>query len=88
MIFMDVMGKGVIDKNDDTAITMMTKITDGRLPEKTGEIVAERWVLLNLGIEPVINQEVNVINEETGKEKKFKLVGILSDSYGNKKYVC
>ena len=33
------------------------------------------WVLLNLGIEPVINQEVNVINEETGKEKKFKLVG-------------
>ena len=58
-------------KNDDTAITMMTKITDGRLPEKTGEIVAERWVLLNLGIEPVINQEVNVINEETGKEKKL-----------------
>ena len=54
--------------------------------KKTGEIVAERWVLLNLGIEPVINQEVNVINEETGKEKKFKLVGILSDSYGNKKY--
>ena len=76
----------LLTKNDDTAITMMTKITDGRLPEKTGEIVAERWVLLNLGIEPVINQEVNVINEETGKEKKFKLVGILSDSYGNKKY--
>ena len=33
----------LLTKNDDTAITMMTKITDGRLPEKTGEIVAERW---------------------------------------------
>lgn len=78
--------KVYLTKNDDAAITMMTKITDGRLPQKSGEIVAERWVLLNLGIEPVIDQEVSVINEETGEEKAFKLVGILSDSYGNKKY--
>ncbi|RKJ61260.1 ABC transporter permease [Roseburia sp. 1XD42-69] len=78
--------KVYLTKNDDAAITMMTKITDGRLPQKSGEIVAERWVLLNLGIEPVIDQEVSVINEETGEEKEFKLVGILSDSYGNKKY--
>ena len=75
-------------KNDDTAITMMTKITDGRLPEKTGEIVAERWVLLNLGIEPVINQEVNVINEETGKEKKFKLVEFYRIHMETKNMVC
>jgi len=73
-------------KNDDAAITMMTKIVDGRLPQKPGEIVAERWVLLNLGIEPAIGQEVPVTHEETGEEKTFHLAGILSDSYGNKKY--
>lgn len=73
-------------KNDSPAITMMTKIVDGRLPQKAGEIVAERWVLLNLGIEPVINQEIAITDGETGEEKKLDLVGILSDSYGNKKY--
>ncbi len=75
-----------LTKNDDAAITMMTKLEDGRLPQKAGEIVAERWVLLNLGVEPVIHQEVIITDEDTGKEKKLELVGILSDSYGNKKY--
>lgn len=78
--------KVFLTKNDDAAITMMTKLLNGRLPQRAGEIVAERWVLLNLGIEPVINQDVIITDEETGKEKKFDLVGILSDSYGNKKY--
>ena len=36
--------KVYLTKNDDAAITMMTKITDGRLPQKSGEIVAERGV--------------------------------------------
>ena len=75
-----------LTKNDDAAITMMTKLEDGRLPQKAGEIAAERWVLLNLGVEPVIHQEVIITDEDTGKEKKLELVGILSDSYGNKKY--
>ncbi len=78
--------KVFLTKNDDAAITLMTKIMYGRLPQKAGEIVAERWVLLNLGIEPVIDQEVVLNKEETGEETKFNLVGILSDSYGNKKY--
>ncbi len=78
--------KVYLTKNDDAAITMVTKLTEGRLPQKAGEIAAERWVLLNLGIEPVIDQEVIITDEETEKEKKFHLTGILSDSYGNKKY--
>ncbi len=78
--------KVYLTKNDDAAITMVTRLTEGRLPQKAGEIAAERWVLLNLGIEPVIDQEVIITDEETEKEKKLRLTGILSDSYGNKKY--
>lgn len=75
-----------LEKNDEAAITMMTKLVDGRLPQREGEIASEGWVLLNLGIEPVIGQNVTITDGETGEEKTFHLVGILSDSYGNKKY--
>ena len=75
-----------LTRNDDAAITMMAKLTEGRLPQQSGEIAAERWVLLNLGIEPVINQKIFITDEETGEEKRFVLTGILSDIYGNKKY--
>ena len=75
-----------LTRNDNAAITMMAKLTEGRLPQQSGEIAAERWVLLNLGIEPVINQEIHITDEETGEEKSFVLTGILSDIYGNKKY--
>ncbi len=78
--------KVFMNKNDDVAITMMTKLVDGRLPEKEGEIVAERWVLLNLGIEPVVGQEVHLTDDDSGEDKKFYLTGILSDAYGAKKY--
>lgn len=73
-------------KNDDAAITMMAIVVEGRLPEKEGEIVAEKWTLLNLSIEPVVNQTIKITDSDTGEEKKFKLVGILSDIYGNKKH--
>lgn len=78
--------KVFVTRNDKTAVTMMSRLMDGRLPEKEGEIAAEKWVLLNLGIEPAIRQEVTVTDEETGEEVTWKLVGILSDTYGNKKY--
>ena len=77
--------KVFLTKNDDAAITMMAKIMEGRLPRNEQEIVAEKWVLLNLGIEPVVGQEV-IVTDEAGEEKKFELTGILSDVYGNKKY--
>ena len=48
--------------------------------------MAEKWILLNLGIEPVVNQSFTVQNDRTGKTKTFKLVGILSDMTANKKY--
>lgn len=73
-------------KNDDAAITMMAIVAEGRLPAMEGEIVAEKWTLLNLSIEPVVNQTIKITDSDTGEEKKFKLVGILSDIYGNKKH--
>lgn len=75
-----------LSKSDSQVMTMMAQITEGRLPESADEVVAEKWTLLNLGIEPVINQVIDVTDSETGLSKEFKLVGILSDVYGNKKY--
>lgn len=75
-----------LTKGDDTAMTMMAAVLEGRLPDQKGEVAAERWVLLNLGITPVLNQEFVVENPDTGEETKLKLVGILSDIFGNKKY--
>lgn len=73
-------------KADQSSITMMAKIIKGRLPKKEGEVAAEKWILLNLGIEPVVNQNFTVKNDRTGKTEEFKLVGILSDMTSNKKY--
>lgn len=73
-------------KNDPAAITMMAKLTEGRLPEKDGEIAAEKWVLLNLGIEPTPDQMIEITKFKTGETAVFHLVGILSDIYANKKY--
>ncbi len=75
-----------ITKGDDTIITMMATVIDGRLPEKANEVAAEKWVLLNLGIEPVIGQRFTLEDYETGETKEFQLSGVLSDMFGNKKH--
>lgn len=76
----------LLAKNDSEAITMMAKIMEGRLPEAKGEIVAEKWALLNLGIEPIVNQVIEIVDSDTGKPEKVCVTGILSDIYANKKY--
>lgn len=78
--------KVFLTKGDHESITMMAKVVKGRLPEQEGEVAAEKWVLLNLGIVPKINQSISIENPETGEEKQVELVGILSDMFGNKKY--
>lgn len=71
--------------SDETVTTMTAKVIEGTLPQKQGEIAAEKWTLLNLGIEPVVGQEIVLLDYNTGEEKNFTLVGILSDMYRNKK---
>ena len=72
-------------KADKSVMTMTAKIMEGTYPQKTGEAAAEKWVLLNLGIEPVIGTTFTLTNYKTGTEEKFLLTGILSDIYRNKK---
>ena len=73
-------------RSDEKSPTMMAKLVEGRLPENKGEIIAEKWTLMNLGIEPSAGQKVRLKNWDTGEEEYFYLTGILSDIYGNKKY--
>lgn len=70
---------------DETGLTMTARFEEGRPPEAPDEVAAERWTLLNLGVEPVLNQEFT-IRDETGQEKTVKLTGILSDMMRNKMY--
>lgn len=74
-----------LDKYDENAATMTSKLIEGNLPGKPGEIAAEKWMLLNLGIGPVIGQKIVLTNYETELTEEFYLVGILSDIYQNKK---
>lgn len=73
-------------KGDDTYITMISTVIEGRLPQKQGEIAAEKWVLLNLGIEPEVGKTVFIKNSDTGERTELKVTAILSDMFGNKKY--
>ena len=71
----------VIGANNDY-ITSNAKIVKGRLPKEKNEMVAEEWVLRNLGIELKENKEI-ILKVEDGqggsKKEKFQLVGIISD---------
>ena len=73
-------------RNDGEAATMMATVLEGRLPEGEGEVAAEKWTLLNLGVEPAVNQRISLTDPDTGQEEEFLLTGILSDIYANKKY--
>lgn len=75
-----------LSKGDDAFITMTATVIEGKLPEGEDEIAAEKWSLLNLGIEPSVNQTFTVYNGDTEETKEFRLVGILSDMPINKKY--
>ena len=39
-----------LSKSDSQVMTMMAQITEGRLPERADEVVAEKWTLLNLSL--------------------------------------
>ena len=56
-------------------------LLEGRFPENKYEVVAEKWMLLNLGIEPILGEEFTISPEPESSEERnitVKLVGILS----------
>ena len=71
-------------RTDNLGITLTGRLEKGRMPENKTEVVLEKWVLLNLGKEPDINQKIILENEDTGKKQEFTVVGILSDVLRNK----
>lgn len=71
----------MLNCNDDYIISN-SKLEKGRLPKEKNEIVAEEWVLKNLGIQPTLNQNINFNVEDINKnvkDEEFKLVGIIKD---------
>ncbi|WP_195336136.1 ABC transporter permease [Paraclostridium bifermentans] len=71
----------MLNCNEDYIISN-SKLEKGRLPKEKNEIVAEEWVLKNLGIQPTLNQNIKLNVEDTNKnvkDEEFKLVGIIKD---------
>lgn len=66
-------------RGDNLGITLTSKLEKGRMPENENEIVAEKWVLLNLGMNPSIDQIISLEDEDTGAIQDYKVVGIISD---------
>lgn len=75
-----------ITRGDNEYFTLTSHLETGRLPEALDEFVAERWTLLNIGIEPICGQTVAIQNNEKGCTETYHLVGILSDNAANKTY--
>ncbi|MGY3750118.1 ABC transporter permease [Vagococcus acidifermentans] len=74
----------------DEAILSVSALLDGRMPRKSDEIVAEKWALLNLGINPVVGQLFTLPvadAAETGNKspRTYRLVGIINDLALNKR---
>ncbi|GAA0865106.1 ABC transporter permease [Paraclostridium tenue] len=71
----------MINCNEDYIISN-SKLEKGRFAKSKNEIVAEEWVLKNLGLEPKINQIIKLNIEDINKnvkDEEFKLVGIIKD---------
>ena len=69
---------------DETAERLMNRtLTEGRLPEKAGEIAAERSALIRLGMEDIRTGETLKLSMRpiggSGEEKTFTLTGILNE---------
>ena len=82
--------RGILRASNSEEILAVVKLLKGRMPKKPQEIVAEKWALLNLGINPILDQEVAVpvsYDNSTNKvvTEKFKLVGIISDQAFHKR---
>ncbi|CEN84811.1 ABC transporter permease [Paraclostridium sordellii] len=71
----------MLNCNEDYIISN-SKLEKGRFAKSRNEIVAEEWVLKNLGLEPKLNQVIKLNIEDTSKnikDEEFKLVGIIKD---------
>lgn len=73
-----------LQRSDNKGMIITSRLEEGNYPQKKNEVVAERWVLLNLGIEPIIGKHIQIVDEESGQKKEAKLTGIMADVLRNK----
>ena len=69
---------------NNASILATSTLLSGRMPEKSGEIVAEKWALLNMGINPVLNTDFSLSTGDSEKTTTFTIVGIINDISFNK----
>lgn len=74
-----------LEKGDDAYITLMATVTEGRMPETQHEIAAEKWTLLNLGVQPETGRKFK-FEDSNGTIRDVTVTGILSDMRGNVEY--
>lgn len=81
----------LLEANTEETLTV-SKLVEGRMPKEKNEIIAEKWALLNMGINPKLNSKVTLDAEfanngefEEKKEIEYKIVGILNDMAFNKR---
>lgn len=82
--------RGVLRASNTDDMLAVAKLLKGRMPKDQQEIVAEKWALLNLGINPVIGQDVTIPisyshSPNSISTENFKLVGVISDQAFNKR---
>ncbi|QQK08041.1 ABC transporter permease [Miniphocaeibacter halophilus] len=73
----------IISANTDS-ILKVSKLIEGKMPKNKNEIVAEKWTLLNLGINPIVGTEFSFPIKPGNVNNKYKIVGILNDMPLNK----
>ncbi|MFD3157046.1 ABC transporter permease [Haloimpatiens sp. FM7330] len=70
----------MIDKLNETGFkNLPINLKKGRVPKNENEILVEKWLLEKMDIKPKLNDKIKF--NIKGKEKEFKLVGILVNSY-------
>ncbi|MBO0410183.1 FtsX-like permease family protein [Enterococcus hulanensis] len=78
--------RGNLVAANPTEILTVSTMLKGRMPKKSGEIVAEKWTLLNLGLHPTVGQKFKLPIAGKGKEAiELELVGIINDLAFNKR---
>ena len=75
---------------NETEIVTVSKLLQGRMPETENEIAAEKWALLNLGVNPVIGSTFTldtklVTNDYKSEIITYKVTGIINDLTFNKR---
>ncbi|MBO1304745.1 ABC transporter permease [Enterococcus sp. 669A] len=75
---------------NESDILAVSTLLSGRMPRNNQEVVAEKWALLNLGVNPLVGQSFSLPVRDSAdsnetRPQTFTLVGIINDLTFNKR---